>query len=396
MKHLKHLLLIGLLSVLITPQLFAQNIDANRLNRDIRIMENILAELFRTQTEIATAETITFERGNLRQRGIRGTYLNDFGLIFMIPADDPFSPGLRVQRSGNTFYYNSNSESENAKPKIDETEIKSRVAEFLLEYASTIGQLADENKIMVIHGAKSGSNRTVWNYRVSVNGTVVDEKDSESLPVISASISMKDLRDYRSGRLDEAKVKQRITFANSEGKEYMDLKVMGNIFETALRNETEESFRMSGGISFLMLDNYGAIFSFDARYGGGRNILFGRLVDTQRRLRMDPTQSGRRDEDRAQDAETLENEAAKLKENISTAYASLKTNVTEYMVDYGRTLSSVNTDQFILTSVNVSSAGIEGIPERVDFQIKKSVLEQLDRGKISREEALNSVSITEY
>ena len=63
---------------------FAQNIDANRMNRDIRIMENILAELFKTTAEIPTAETIVISQGYFRQRSIRGTYLNDYGIIFMI------------------------------------------------------------------------------------------------------------------------------------------------------------------------------------------------------------------------------------------------------------------------------------------------------------------------
>ena len=59
MKQLKMTLLIGLLSLILAPSIVAQNIDAHRMKRDIRIMENILSELFRTQTEIATADSYT-------------------------------------------------------------------------------------------------------------------------------------------------------------------------------------------------------------------------------------------------------------------------------------------------------------------------------------------------
>ena len=82
MKQLKMTLLIGLLSLILAPSIVAQNIDAHRMKRDIRIMENILSELFRTQTEIATADSYTVIRGEFGQRLIRGTYLKDFGIIF--------------------------------------------------------------------------------------------------------------------------------------------------------------------------------------------------------------------------------------------------------------------------------------------------------------------------
>jgi len=67
----------------------------------------------------------------------------------------------------------------------------------------------------------------------------------------------------------------------------------------------------------------------------------------------------------------------------------------EYIVDYGRTVKSVSSDQFMLLSVDVNGR-YENIPGRIDIQVKKSVLEQLDKGSISRDQALERVVITEY
>ncbi len=401
MKHLKHIVLIGVLSMLFTPMISAQNIDANRMNRDIRIMENILAELFRTQVEVATGASLIIDHGGTRQRDIRGTYLQDFGIIFMIPANDPFTPRMHVTGgNGYSFYYStdSNNDDDNAKREVDEGAVQERISEFLLDYASTIGQLDDDETIMVIHGSTSSNQRTYWNYRIAVNGETT-EYEQEAMPVISATARMKDLKDYRSGRIDAAEAKQRINFATSEDKEYLDLKVLGNIFETALRDAGENEFRISGGIGYMMLDNFGAIFNFDARYGGGRDIFFGRLAETQRRLRIIQEQeirTGRRVEGLEEEAVAIEQRQEQLKEEMIVAFGNLKTSISEYLVDYGRTLSSVDSDQFILTSVNISTGGIDEIPERIDLQIKKSVLENLDRGRISRDEAINSVLITEY
>lgn len=402
MKHLKFTLLIGLLSILIAPTLVAQNIDANRMNRDIRIMENILSEIFRTRVETATAEGIYFSNVQMRNRGIRGTYLDGYGLIFMVANEsDSRRPRLQVTgQSGYSFYYSTDDEQPNF--EIDESSIRERITEFLVDYGSTIGQLNDDDNIMVIYGANSQSNSVYWNYRVAVvNGEVVSNNDDESepLPVISGSVQFKNLKDYRSGRLDGNQVKQRVMFATSEGKEYMDLKVMGNIFETALDQGRDNSFRLSGGVNYMMLDNFGAIFNLDARYSSGRSGLFGRLSETRRVLRVAQEQQARspqRAENLEDEIEALEAQEEKIRENMLEAYQDLKTGIAEYLVDYGRTLNSVDSDQHILTSVDISSGGEEEIPERVDFQIKKSILEDLDRGRISREDAISAVSITEY
>ncbi|MCR9133161.1 MAG: hypothetical protein NXI08_11320 [bacterium] len=398
MNYFKKTLLIGLLSILFAPTLSAQNIDANRMNRDIRIMENILAELFRTQIETPTAETIIVDRGGFRQRGIRGTYLNGYGIIFMINRDDPFTPKMHVTGQGSySFYYGSDSDSEGASPKVDETTVKRRITEFLMDYASTIGQLKDDEQVMVIYGAQTGSNRTVWNYRIAVNDVVVDEQSNKGLPVISASVTVKDLKEYRSGKLDEGKIKDRISFATSEGKEYMDLKVMGNIFETAFR-ESDTGFRMSGTPNYLLLDNFGAIFSFDTRYSdregaftvlnNSRTLIQGlRRGDNRIQVRGNVTQ---------EELEEIEARQEEIKNKIIEAYSAMITNVSEYLVDYGRTLNSVDSDQHILISMSVSASRIEEVPQRVDLQIKKSVLENLDRGRISRDEAIKAVTVTEY
>ncbi|MBO6794064.1 MAG: hypothetical protein JJ895_09140 [Balneolaceae bacterium] len=397
MNHLRKTILIGLLSILFAPTLSAQNIDANRMNRDIRIMENILSELFRTQIETPTAETLIIDRGGFRMRGIRGTYLNGYGIIFMINREDPFAPKMHVTGQGSySFFYSTDSETGDASKEVDETTIKRRITEFLMDYASTIGQLEDDEEVMVIYGANTGGSGSLARYRVALNGNFVDEEPAKALPVISGSVTVKDLKEYRRGGLNEAKMKEKISFASSEGKEYMDLKVMGNIFETAF-DESDNGFRMSGKPNYLLLDNFGAIFSFDTRYSDRDGVF--RVLNNSRIV----LQNMRRDQQRATSVsgnnlseEELEAAQEEIKTKIIEGYADMMSNVSEYLVDYGRTLSSVDSDQHILISMKVSASGIEEVPERVDVQIKKSVLESLDRGRISRDDAIKSVSVTEY
>ena len=97
-----------------------------------------------------------------------------------------------------------------------------------------------------------------------------------------------------------------------------------------------------------------------------------------------------------EDLDEIEAREEEMKTKIIEAYANMIANVSEYLVDYGRTLNSVESDQHVLISMSVSASRIEEVPQRVDLQIKKSVLENLDRGRISREDAIESVSVTEY
>jgi hypothetical protein len=95
------------------------------------------------------------------------------------------------------------------------------------------------------------------------------------------------------------------------------------------------------------------------------------------------------------DLKEYEEEQAKRKAEILEAYKQFKQRLKEYLVDYGRTLSSVSQNQHILVSVNIQSS-VDEVPDRVDFQLQKSVLEQMDEGDVSREEAMNEIRVREY
>lgn len=404
MKQLKKTLQIGLLSLIFAPSILAQNIDAHRMKRDIRIMENILSEIFRTQTEIATADLYSVIRGEFRQQTIRGTYLKDFGIIFMIQKNDTFTSHIDVNSGiGFSFYYNTNSEdsTEIGSRTVNEDSINKRMTEFLTNYGSIIGQLDDDERILLIYVSNPNPKIARFLGYMDKNSRNAFEKETkEKQPVFSASVTMRDLINYRSGTINNQEIVNKIDFASSESQYYTDLEVMGNIFETALRESAENTFRASGKIGYMMLNNFGAIFSFDARYGSNSSLFYGRFPEGQRIVRnfQNRTSRVRIDQsfDSAEGKEDFEKREKNLKQDMIAAFEKLKKDIAQYMVDYGRTISSVDSDQYIFTSINVSSNGINEIPNHIDFQIKKSVLEHYDLGKITREQAIDSVLVTYF
>ncbi|GAB5410632.1 MAG: hypothetical protein BalsKO_29970 [Balneolaceae bacterium] len=352
-------------------------------------MENILSELFRAQISSSNNETLIISgQGFSGGNSTRGTYLPGFGVIFMV--SNQVNNLYRLPSGSNSnsysFYYDSDGD-ENL--EIDQESITARIQEFLRDYGSTIGQLGKEDKVMVIYGSKSNSSRIYYRLATTIGSSSSDE-EQETLPVISVSAKVSDLNDYRAGKLNSNNFNSRLAVATSEDKQYLDLKVMGNIFETALKDQNEESFRVMGGVSHLMLDNFGALFSLDVRYSDFPGTSSTALWEVRERMRpkMD---NGRVVTGTA----TKDVDASDISEKIGAAYSGLVSNIKEYIVDYGRTLSSLGSDQFLLLSININGR-YENIPGRLDIQVKKSVLEQLDKGSISRDQALQRVVVTEY
>ncbi len=396
MKHLYKYLLIGLLSITFTPiETFAQSIDANRMNRDISIMENILSELFRAQqlrgedsriVVAGTASGISYFSNN----SVKGTYLPGFGIIFNIsgPTRNIYVTSSGTRSTSYSFYYDDDDGGDNNSSEITEASVVNRVTDFLRDYGTTIGQLRNDEQIMVIYGSQNRSSRELF-YALSTvrgqNNSNTEQEKPDRLPVISVSATVKNLNDYRSGKINASAFEDRLKVATSEEREYLDLKVMGNIFKTALSNQPKNSFRLhgAGDINYLFLDNFGAIFSLNVRYTE-ENVRWGN--------------SFAREFARVQssfDADKEKEEYQEYLKKVSAAFDDLKVNLKEYIIDYGRTISSVSDDQYILLSVIVNGR-MDEIPERMDIQVKKSVFNELDRGRITRDQALGEVVVTEY
>ncbi len=395
MKYLSRILpLILALTVAFVPVRAQQNIDGNRLNRDINIMESVLEEMFRVSSSGAgTASSIS--SFSLHGESIRGTYLPDYGVIFQISvptgnltivnSDDPGERNLVFQ------YGDSDQEQE-----VTAENVTDRMVEFLKDYGSTIGQLADDDHVMVIYGGTPQSTNN-FNAFFSVSGNRININSEPDLPVISVSAQVSDLAAYRSGDLGEQQLRNRISISESEpnSSDNKDVRVMANIFDTAFE-ENEEGFEVRGSVDYLALDNFGVLFFFEARYGSGGPIFQIDELDFQFGSDSSQVQAAEELRQRLQKTrEEAEQKRAKLRQNAFSAFETFKQDLREYLVDYGRTLRSVENDQYILVSVTLDAPADE-IPERIDLQLNKSVLEQMDRGAISREGAINRVSIREY
>jgi len=377
------------------------DIDNNRMQRDINIMENILEEMFKTSWEArgntVRVGSVAFGRNN----DIRGTYLPDYGVIFNIPGGPPAFV-IETDSDDEGFAYNfqyGDSDGE----KVDEESITSRIVEFLRDYSSTIGQLSNSDRVMVIYSSNV-PDREFTIFR-SDDSNVKRQK----IPSISVVAKKSDLQAYRSGDLSDEQFRNRLDISTAEANEraQKDLKVMAGIFESAFEDSDSESFRIAGSVDYLKLDNFGALFSFDARYAQRSEWSFSKLQRSLESIGKD-LENARdeleeeirvsidiKDSVRAKNRKEIQEKRSQHQENVRKGYDTFVNDLKEYLVDYGRTLSSIKSNQYILVSVSLPNR-YDKIPERLDLQIRKSQLDAMDTGKMSRSQVMNQIKVQEY
>lgn len=392
-NFISRMILIGLLAFLLSPVSFAQDFDTNRMNRDIKIMENILGEMFKTQiissegTARVQVSGYTFF-GSSSSTNVKGTYIPGYGVIFMIPSSSRSYVVSSRNPSDTKVIFQYSSDDDNSDKSIDKESITNRISEFLQDYASTIGQLKPDESILVIYGSANSSNRaTAFSIRAAREAEE-DKDQPEPLPVISVSAKKSDLDAYRSGSLNSDAFQNRLSVSESEDKQRLDLKVLGNIFSTALGEGDGNQFHLinSNSLSYMYLENFGALYSLNLHRGHGLGSLRSNIFFNTDRDNEDEIEEMRVD---------LEERERKMNDILEQEYEVLISKTKEFIIDYGRTLSSLKDGQFLMVSLNISDSN-DIVPERVDFQVKKSTFNQLDKGQISREEALNAVTLTEY
>lgn len=381
MKPMKHIITV-LAFVVLGTSAYAQsaNIDGNRMNRDIRILENVLSEFFKVgQLRNSNNGDLYFSIGS--SSNVRGTYLPGYGVIFMVPKT---SYSTRSNRTAPTFYYG-----EDGKNAITEENITSRIKEFLRDYAATVGQLDDSEKVMVIYGANRNSRSAFNLIAFNRNSNSKNENPIDKIPVISVVANKKDINDFKSGKANESSFMNNLSVAKNQERELLDLKVLGNIFQTALEEDEGYDFHLTSrsSMGYLYMPNFGALYTLNVHVGHnrGRNVISGAVVVDGQSVITDIAEY--------QDQVDKANE--ERMKAIKEEYDELLGKMKEFMVDYARTLVSVKSDQYLLVTVNITDR-LDDIPDRIDFQLKKSVLEQVDSGSLSRNAAINQVVVREY
>lgn len=389
MKKSITLILAIAISSLHLPALQAQPINQERMNRDINIMESILGELFKTRWE-ADGNRIRISSGSFAFGGssqINGTYIRDYGVIFTIPAR---TTGFVISTDGDRSSYHFQYGDDNK--QVTRANVTDRIITFLQDYGATLGQLDADDRLTVIYESPRGRSAV----QVFADGEAEVEKN-DPVPTIHVSARMQDLDAFRRGTLDHDRLVDRLTITTHDKNttDYRDLRIMSDILETSFNDAEAGEFEVNN-IRHAYLDDLGALFTGKASYNGGLFGVFAEIGEAfSGSISIDSLSLQASAKAKADDPGHRGERLKKLREDQEAAYKMFLSQLKETMIDYGRTLKSVQADEIVLLSLSVSSSG-GSVPDHIDLQVPKSVLDRYDRGKISRDQAIRQISVREY
>ncbi len=383
------------------------------MERDLDIMETILDKLFQ--------EDKPGSRFLLRRNQTRGIYLPNFGVIFSIAmpltgrewklSHEEEIEVINAPRAG---VAGKTAAEKSRSTQTLRDKILNPIVEFLGNYADAIGQLSPRDRVMVIYAPNTAFQNFEDVFVLSGGGSRTRQSG------LAAWISRKDISDYRARKISEAEFKKRLktTELSSKTQNTPDLRIMAQVLETGLKSDEDNAFRLYGDVSHLYLKDFGALFFFEIQYANRNDFNVYLQLRNYEKSMAAYEKALKRYQESLQKVATMRSRAKSktpqvaplppvqvwtkmsLKDSTSRgkihlAFRIFENRVKDYLLDYGRTVRIVRPDQWLVVSMKVRDTSDE-LPERVVFQVKKSVLEAFDQRKMSREQALRKIKVTRY
>lgn len=198
--------------------------------RDIRIAEGIIAELFD-----ARETGINFRGGNIR--GVSGEYVSGYGIHFKINAN--MSPQtVRVILRGHAQIEQAEDSDPSEVAEVNRDFVEDRLTEYFKTYASLLRGLPEDEVIRLTFGATS-SFRTIMTFPPNT------DRQRDTIPNMTAWASVSDINAYSNGSISDAEFENRIQVRDlSETETERDQEVFSSILEAALNQAGTENFRI--------------------------------------------------------------------------------------------------------------------------------------------------------
>jgi hypothetical protein len=296
---------------------------------------------------------------------------------------------------------------------VDADSMIIQIAGFLKNYAVLINQLDADDRVAVIYNNRG---------QVFMPALRSRDADTDHLQSLSVVARFSDLEAYRRGRMTDEALGQRLAVRKmmSGTDPRTDLEIFGRILETGLKTDDRESISLRGNISHFHVEGAGAVYNLQA--GMSSRGVFS--VANMENLAAQLQEQGRRIE---QQAEQLRQQAREIEvmartfpadsinfgrqlnlinarlealypdpEKVKQEFGVFERNLKAYMVDYGRTLSSVKAGESLFVSVTLSGMGRTGLPGRVVYKIDRADIESFDRRNITRDQAIGRITRLEY
>lgn len=274
-------------------------------------------------------------------------------------------------RNGVNGYYSTgnnrkrfNTDSLNA---VSNAKIIEAAKTFITDYGDMLSQLAPNERIIVTNRGSNENN--VW-----LNGA----KAKRSLLSVEATKS--DLTQFRQGSItrDQFIKKMKVVNTVTSEKTEPDMELLASIFNRLYREDLSRTYYMQGGAYYERLNDFGVILHMQVVSSLSNGDYYTPAKDV--RLAM-PTLGLTN--------LTQEERDKKVKELYPVFESELKENI----LDYGRTLKSLNDNEQLIVDVSMTKCTGCGIPASLELAVKASVLKDYSAGKLDKSAALSKIEV---
>lgn len=260
---------------------------------------------------------------------------------------DPDESGVLVFRTRNVATSKNESEYEDLFFRV--------VHVYLSDYAGLIGQLPDDEKIMLI---------------TELRPTEEDESGYK----LSAYALVKDVKDKTAGKLTAEKFREKIVFDYAEisNEKPADLELLASIFQRLYKSDLATTYYTPNRITYEKMDHYGVVYQmrvFSSISYGSDNY----KIVTQGKSGL------------------TEKERDKV---VQEMYPQFEQELKENMLDYGKTIKSLSGNESLVVKVKLTKCEDCGIPESIEVSVSQEVLQAYNDGKMKRETALSKITIS--
>ncbi|MFZ2905039.1 MAG: hypothetical protein WAZ98_02430 [Cyclobacteriaceae bacterium] len=419
--------------VLGTQAATAQQVDQDRMDRDLAVAENVLSTLLRQE----------FEKRGFFPMEVQGSYRAGYGVTFTIPTDylpifwgdenmvvldgapgaysysfsmtdDEMDPEDEIElkremEKASKEMERANEEMERATKELKRSQEEMKRSAKEMERADQERRKTERShQRMTVSaprvtamGKPSDSLRKVYNTRIitaaknfltdygdMMSQLAPDEKiiitnqgggqrwyfnQSEKRSLLSVEATRNDLTQFRQGKItrDQLLAKIKVTNTESSGKVEPDLELLTSIFNRLYRSDLSKNFFIQGQAYYERLNDFGAIVYMQ--------VYSSNQVDDG--LFNMPTISLR--------GVTQDERDKKVKELYPVFEKELKENILEY----GRTVKSLKDQEQLVFNVTLTRCKGCGIPSDIEVTVKSSVLSDYNAGKVDKKSALEKIAV---
>ncbi|HKL15797.1 MAG TPA: hypothetical protein VJ915_09205 [Balneolaceae bacterium] len=254
MKKSAILLPLILLMTLVAGSLFAQSSD--RFDRDIRIAEGIIEELF-------GAENSPQSYLGRNTRNVSGQYIPGYGIHFSIAAN--YAPAIiEMRREGQVrISVNGSDDSDSDDSRgLSRDIVEERFMEYLMNYAPLFDDLPGDEVIRLTFGGQSDA-PNIFMLRSTINN---ENRDFTNL---TAWVTASDIRAFDENSISESEFENRVEIIDLEDQEEeRDQTVFASILQTSL-SEISDTIRVRRSPKAEYLPGLGLSYTINANVRSG-------------------------------------------------------------------------------------------------------------------------------